>query len=177
MVEPSLGVGRLTTAMMPVCVSLHEKPPLTASCSRPPSFFGARFLAFDPLVRFRVLRFWPIVVSFLCFARARARGKRRATAPSAWFAAIRRSIGEWAVGHPARPAHGVRWSVPYRVDVTRADDGALDCLVELGALDVERSPDGGIAALMPDGRGNGEIGDAECECHSFRPTPARNPAL
>ena len=51
MVEPSLGVGRLTTAMMPVCVSLHEKPPLTASCSRTPSFFGARFLAFDPLVR------------------------------------------------------------------------------------------------------------------------------
>jgi ribosomal protein L11 methyltransferase len=41
--------------------------------------------------------------------------------------------------------------VPYRVDVTRAGDGALDCLVELGALDVERSPDGGIAALMPDG--------------------------
>ena len=37
------------------------------------------------------------------------------------------------------------------MDVTRADDGALDCLVELGALDVERSPDGGIAALMPDG--------------------------
>ena len=41
--------------------------------------------------------------------------------------------------------------MPYRVDVTRAGDGALDCLVELGALDVERSPDGGIAALMPDG--------------------------
>jgi ribosomal protein L11 methyltransferase len=41
--------------------------------------------------------------------------------------------------------------VPYRVDVTRADDAALDRLVELGALDVERSPGGGIAALMPDG--------------------------
>ena len=41
--------------------------------------------------------------------------------------------------------------MPYRVDVTPAGDGALDCLVELGALDVERSPDGGIAALMPDG--------------------------
>jgi ribosomal protein L11 methyltransferase len=40
--------------------------------------------------------------------------------------------------------------MPYRVDVTRADDAALDRLVELGALDVERSPDGGIAALMPD---------------------------
>jgi ribosomal protein L11 methyltransferase len=45
----------------------------------------------------------------------------------------------------------VRWSVPYRVDVTRAGDAALDRLVELGALDVERSPGGGIAALMPDG--------------------------
>lgn len=50
MVEPSLGVGRLTT-LVPVCDSLHEKPPRTASCSRTPSFFGARFLAFDPLVR------------------------------------------------------------------------------------------------------------------------------
>ena len=40
--------------------------------------------------------------------------------------------------------------MPYRVDVTRAGDDALDCLVALGALDVERSPDGGIAALMPD---------------------------
>jgi len=41
--------------------------------------------------------------------------------------------------------------VPYRIDIPRAGDGALDCLVELGALDVERSPGGGIAALMPDG--------------------------
>jgi ribosomal protein L11 methyltransferase len=41
--------------------------------------------------------------------------------------------------------------VPYRVDVTRASDAALDRLVELGALDVEHSPGGGIAALMPDG--------------------------
>jgi ribosomal protein L11 methyltransferase len=41
--------------------------------------------------------------------------------------------------------------VPYRVDVTRAGDAALDRLVELGALDVEHSPGGGIAALMPDG--------------------------
>ena len=40
--------------------------------------------------------------------------------------------------------------MPYRVDVTRAGDDALDCLVALGALDVEPSPDGGIAALMPD---------------------------
>jgi ribosomal protein L11 methyltransferase len=41
--------------------------------------------------------------------------------------------------------------VPYRVDVARADDAALDRLVELGAVDVDRSPRGGIAALMPDG--------------------------
>jgi ribosomal protein L11 methyltransferase len=41
--------------------------------------------------------------------------------------------------------------VPYRVDVARASDAVLDRLVELGALDVERSPGGGIAALMPDG--------------------------
>jgi ribosomal protein L11 methyltransferase len=48
------------------------------------------------------------------------------------------------------PGHAVRWSVPYRVDVARASDAALDCLVEIGALDVERSAGGGIAALMPD---------------------------
>ena len=47
--------------------------------------------------------------------------------------------------------HAVRWGVPYRVDVPRAGDAALDRLVELGALDVERSPGGGIAALIPDG--------------------------
>jgi ribosomal protein L11 methyltransferase len=40
--------------------------------------------------------------------------------------------------------------VPYRVDVTGAGDAALDHLIELGALDVDRSPGGGIAALMPD---------------------------
>ena len=40
--------------------------------------------------------------------------------------------------------------MPYRVDVPRADDAVLDRLVELGALDVDRSPGGGIAALMPD---------------------------
>jgi ribosomal protein L11 methyltransferase len=41
--------------------------------------------------------------------------------------------------------------VPYRVDIVHAGDAVLDRLVELGALDVERSPGGGIAALMPDG--------------------------
>jgi ribosomal protein L11 methyltransferase len=41
--------------------------------------------------------------------------------------------------------------VPYRVDLARASDAALDRLVELGALDVDRSPGGGVAAVMPDG--------------------------
>ncbi len=40
--------------------------------------------------------------------------------------------------------------MPYRVDIARAGDAALDRLVELGALDVDRSPGGGIAALLPD---------------------------
>ena len=41
--------------------------------------------------------------------------------------------------------------MPYRVDVAPASDAVLDRLVELGALDVDRSPGGGVAALMPDG--------------------------
>lgn len=40
--------------------------------------------------------------------------------------------------------------MPYRVDLRKVGDGALDRLVELGALDVERSGQGGMAALMPD---------------------------
>jgi ribosomal protein L11 methyltransferase len=44
--------------------------------------------------------------------------------------------------------------VPYRVDIRGRRGGddarALDRLVELGALDVESSPDGGMAALLPD---------------------------
>ena len=40
--------------------------------------------------------------------------------------------------------------MPYRVDVPGAGDAVLDPLVELGALDVERLPGGGICALMPD---------------------------
>ena len=39
--------------------------------------------------------------------------------------------------------------MPYRVDLRHIRDEALDRLIELGALDVERSHDG-IAALMPD---------------------------
>ena len=41
--------------------------------------------------------------------------------------------------------------MPYRVDIAHAGETVLDRLVELGAVDVERSPGGGIAALLPDG--------------------------
>jgi ribosomal protein L11 methyltransferase len=41
--------------------------------------------------------------------------------------------------------------VPYRIDIAHSGDAVLDRLVELGALDVDPSPGGGIAALMPDG--------------------------
>ena len=41
--------------------------------------------------------------------------------------------------------------MPYRIDIACASDAVLDRLIELGALDIERSPGGGIAALMPDG--------------------------
>jgi ribosomal protein L11 methyltransferase len=40
--------------------------------------------------------------------------------------------------------------VPYRIDVRDTGDHVLDRLVELGALDVEPTSGGGIAALMPD---------------------------
>jgi ribosomal protein L11 methyltransferase len=39
--------------------------------------------------------------------------------------------------------------VPYRIDL-RASLGSFDRLIELGALDAEVLPDGGIAAVMPD---------------------------
>lgn len=40
--------------------------------------------------------------------------------------------------------------MPYRVDLRNGGNDALDRLVELGALDAERSEAGGIAALIPD---------------------------
>ena len=40
--------------------------------------------------------------------------------------------------------------MPYRVDARNGGEGPFNRLVELGALDVELSADGGIAALMPD---------------------------
>jgi ribosomal protein L11 methyltransferase len=49
-----------------------------------------------------------------------------------------------------RAALAVGSSVPYRVDLPAGADDVLDRLVALGALDCERSHDGGLAALMPD---------------------------
>ena len=40
--------------------------------------------------------------------------------------------------------------MPYRIDVHAAPDGTLERLIDLGALDVEPSPGGGFAALLPD---------------------------
>jgi ribosomal protein L11 methyltransferase len=40
--------------------------------------------------------------------------------------------------------------VPYRLDLTHARTDAVDRLIELGAIDVELSSDGGLAALLPD---------------------------
>ena len=48
--------------------------------------------------------------------------------------------------------------MPYRVDLRNATDDALNRLVELGAIDAERSDDGGIAALMPEQRRAGARG-------------------
>jgi hypothetical protein len=40
--------------------------------------------------------------------------------------------------------------MPYRIDLRHSGPDAFDRLVELGALDVEQSDKGGIAAVMPD---------------------------
>ena len=50
--------------------------------------------------------------------------------------------------------------MPYRIDVRDARDGALDRLVELGALDVDTLPEGGVAALMPDGVASEQVAEA-----------------
>lgn len=47
-------------------------------------------------------------------------------------------------------ARALRWSVPYRIDLGKPGTDAFDRLVELGALDVEVTTGGGLAALMPD---------------------------
>lgn len=40
--------------------------------------------------------------------------------------------------------------MPYRIDLTRATDDLVDRLIDLGALDVEHTVDGRVAALLPD---------------------------
>lgn len=40
--------------------------------------------------------------------------------------------------------------VPYRINLPRAGVGAVDRLIELGALDVDLAADGEVAALLPD---------------------------
>jgi ribosomal protein L11 methyltransferase len=40
--------------------------------------------------------------------------------------------------------------MPYRLDLPRISDDEVERLIELGALDIEHSREGGIAALMPD---------------------------
>src|SRR5829696_5534799 len=46
---------------------------------------------------------------------------------------------------------GGRSTMPYRIDIRDGGDAAaLDCLIELGALDLETSADGAVAALLPD---------------------------
>ena len=50
--------------------------------------------------------------------------------------------------------------MPYRIDVRGAAADALDRLIALGALDVECSADGGLAALMPDSAAPDEVASA-----------------
>lgn len=50
--------------------------------------------------------------------------------------------------------------MPYRIDLRDVRGDALDRLVELGAMDVEASGDGGMAALMPDSVGPEEVARA-----------------
>lgn len=40
--------------------------------------------------------------------------------------------------------------MPYRIDLTNAPADAIDRLIELGALDLDHTGDGAVAALMPD---------------------------
>jgi len=50
--------------------------------------------------------------------------------------------------------------VPYRIDAPDLDGRALDCLVALGAIDVDVMPGGAIAALMPDAVSAAQVASA-----------------
>ena len=50
--------------------------------------------------------------------------------------------------------------MPYRLDLGHAEPDAADRLIDLGALDLEPSPHGGLAALMPDSVTPGEVAAA-----------------
>lgn len=49
-----------------------------------------------------------------------------------------------------RAGQSILRPVPYRIDLTRATDDIVDRLIDLGALDVEHTPDGRLAAILPD---------------------------
>ena len=50
--------------------------------------------------------------------------------------------------------------MPYRVDVRDAGPEAFDRLVDLGAIDIEPTRDGGLAALLPDSLTREQVADA-----------------
>jgi ribosomal protein L11 methyltransferase len=50
--------------------------------------------------------------------------------------------------------------MPYRIDIHAAPAGTLERLIDLGALDVEASPGGGVAALVPDNVAPREVASA-----------------
>ena len=68
-------------------------------------------------------------------------------------------------GFAHKPIHGqavTRYaeSVPYRIAFRHGGGDALDRLVDLGAIDVEFSPGGGIVALLPDSVAPERVGSA-----------------
>jgi|WetSurMetagenome_2_1015567.scaffolds.fasta_scaffold50019_2 ribosomal protein L11 methyltransferase len=71
----------------------------------------------------------------------------------------------------ARPALHCR--VPYRIDLPGAGSIALDRVVDLGALDVEALPGGGLAALMPDGVTPAQVAHA-ADADRWSISPARS---
>lgn len=60
--------------------------------------------------------------------------------------------------------------MPYRVDVRDGGDDLVERLIDLGAIDVERTTDG-VAALMPDGMTPAELSQL-LHCHHLTVSPA-----